>query len=84
LVVREIVYLGGGVLAASITRWRNCQNFKGQLPTYDTALQPVKGKPLERVGRKTTGLRPVLWDMAAGLPGTHSASEGAVRCARPY
>jgi hypothetical protein len=51
---------------------------------YDTALQPVKGKPLERVGRKTTGLRPALGDMAAGLPGTHSTSDRAVRRARLY
>jgi hypothetical protein len=27
-------------------------------PMYYAALQPDKGKPLERVGRKATGLRP--------------------------
>jgi hypothetical protein len=31
---------------------------RGTSEQYDIALRPVKGKPLERVGRKATGLRP--------------------------
>lgn len=39
------------------------------------AYKPEKGKPPEKVGRKTTGLSPeMVWDMVAGSPGEHSAS----------
>src|SRR5919109_3101396 len=34
-----------------------------------TALQPVKGKPLERVGRKATGLRPADAGYGSRVPG---------------
>ena len=53
-------------------------------PTYYAALQPVKSKPFERGDAKPLALVPRGRDMAAGLPGTHSTSDDAVSCARPF
>jgi hypothetical protein len=43
----------------TLISWLRCSlKLKRDEPTHYAALQPIEGKPLERVGRKATGLRP--------------------------
>ncbi len=52
--------------------------------TLSYAETPVKGKPLERVGRKVTGLRSVRTEYDRRAPGVRSSSVVSVQFTRAH